>query len=243
MATATWKWSFVLNGQAAAGTLPFEVRVLSLATGDTRWSHPLNPRAVGSPKCVVGDLDGDNCPEVVVSEQPIVQALPVAEVTALDGLTGSPRWVWRGRAGRDVTYQNVALVLADFDGRGQREVCVSFGVAPESRRVEILDSQGRSRGARDTESVNLPELINVDLDGDGRDELLFRNAGRLCSVRGDLTEIWSWPTREPIREVLPASPRHAATVILGPSLGLDGVTGRPQRGRLISLDRFLKGLR
>jgi hypothetical protein len=121
----------------------------------------------------------------------------------------------------------VALVLADFDVRGRREVCVSFGVAPECRRVEILDSQGRSRGARDTESVNLPELIHVDLDGDGRDELLFRNAGRLCAVRGDLTEIWSWPTREPIREVLPASPRHAATVILSPSLGLDGATGRP----------------
>ena len=95
------------------------------------------------------------------------------------------------------------------------------------RRVEILDSQGRSRASRDTESVNLPELIHADLDGDSRDELLFRNAGRLCAVRGDLTDIWSWPTREPIREVLPASPRRAATVILNPSLGLDGATGRP----------------
>ena len=49
----------LLNGKAAAGTAPFELRVLSLATGDTRWSHPLNPGAVGSPTFVVGDLDGD----------------------------------------------------------------------------------------------------------------------------------------------------------------------------------------
>jgi hypothetical protein len=217
----------LLNGPAAAGTAPFELRVLSLATGDTRWSHPLNPGAVGSPSFVVGDLDGDKRPEVVVSEQPNVLGLPLTEVTALDGVTGKRRWLWRGRASRDVTYQNVALVLADFEGRGRREVCVGFGVAPECRRVEILDSKGRSRGGRDTESVKLPELVHVDLDGDGRDELLFRNAGRLCAVRGDLKEIWSWPTREPIREVLSASPGRAATVILSPSLGLDGATGRP----------------
>ena len=36
-----------------------------------------------------------------------------------------------------------------------------------------------------------------------------------------------WRTDDPIREVIPARPGRAATVVLSPSLGLDGATGRP----------------
>ena len=73
----------------------------------------------------------------------------------------------------------------------------------------------------------MPTLLNVDLDGDGRDELLFHDGGRLRACRGDLKEQWSRPTRETIREVIPASTGRPATVVLNPSLGLDGATGRP----------------
>ena len=81
---------------------------------------------------------------------------------------------------------------------------------------------------RDLNSADLPTLINVDLDGNGRDELLVHSAGRLCALRPDLTELWSWPSREAIREILPAAPGQPATVVLGSSLCLDGATGRPR---------------
>ena len=63
----------------------------------------------------------------------------------------------------------------------------------------------------------------------------LRNAGRLCRPRrphGDLVVAYS---RTHPRSS-PASPGRAATVILGPALGLDGGPGA-QRGRSISLDR------
>ena len=69
--------------------------------------------------------------------------------------------------------------------------------------------------------------MNVDLDGDGRDELLFHDGDSLRACHGDLEERWSRPTRETIREIIPASTGRPATVVLNPSLGLDGATGRP----------------
>ena len=90
----------------------------------------------------------------------------------------------------------------------------------------ILDAEGHERNGRDLESGSVHTLLNVDLDGDGRDELLFHDGGRLRACSGDLKERWSWPTRESIRDVVPASTRRPATVVLNPSLGL-GATGRP----------------
>ncbi len=52
-------------------------------------------------------------------------------------------------------------------------------------------------------------------------------ATSLHACRGDLEEQWSRPTRETIREIIPASTGRPATVVLNPSLGLDGATGRP----------------
>jgi hypothetical protein len=70
-------------------------------------------------------------------------------------------------------------------------------------------------------------LIAADLDGDGRDELLFHDAARHCACRGDLTALWSFRNRDSVREVIPATPGRPATVVLNPSLGVDGATGRP----------------
>ena len=48
---------------------------------------------------------------------------------------------------------------------------------------------------------------------------------RAC--RRDLSELWSLPTREAVRELLPGAQGRAATVVINPSLGIDGATGRP----------------
>ncbi len=126
-----------------------------------------------------------------------------------------------------IAIRSRTLCLADFDGSGRRDVCVSFGVEPGPRRVVILDARGQKRASRDLTADSLPALKSADIDGNGRDELLFHDGDRLCACRGDLTELWSLPTRDPIREVLPSPPGRAATVVLSPSLGLDGATGRP----------------
>ena len=215
-----------LKSNAPSAT-PFEFRALTLSTGETRWSHPLNPGAVGTATFAAGDLDGDASAEVVVCEQPLVLAEPVTELTARDGASGTVRWTWRSSPVRGLSDQKPKLCLANFDGSGRREVCISFAIAAPPR-VEILDANGHRRLGRDLNTADLPTLVNVDLDGNGRDELLVHSAGRLCALRPDLTELWSWPAREPIREVLPAALGQPATVVLGNSLCLNGATGRPR---------------
>ena len=84
----------MLNGKATRG---YELRL----SCESCRSQPVKRAGVihstrtrrGSPAFAVGDLDGDGRPEVVVSEQPIVQGVPVTEVTALDGQSGTARWV------------------------------------------------------------------------------------------------------------------------------------------------------
>ena len=221
------KSSCWLRAKAAFGTSSPELRVLSLTDGQTRWVHAFDPNAVASPAFAVGDVDGNGRPDVVVSENPWEGETGVTEVTALDGQSGKPLWSWRGGTARDEPDNVPRLHLGNFDGTGRRDVCINFGVAPERRRVAILDAQGHERSGRDLEAGSLPGLWVADLDGDGRDELLFHDGGSLRACRRDLSELWSLPTREAVRELLPGAQGRPATVVINPSLGIDGATGRP----------------
>jgi len=214
----------LLRGNSNMGPRPDELRVLSLATGATRWLHQLSRVGPMFPAFAVGDLDGDGRQEVIVSELQIGTAI---EVDVLDGRDGTIRWTWRGGEARGSSDQNAPLRLAGFDGGRRKDICVNFGIAEGRRRVVILDAQGQTRGSRELAPASLPMLVSADLDGDGRDELLFHDGDRLRAAEGDLVERWSWPTRELIREVVSGSSGRPATVVLNPSLGLDGATGRP----------------
>ena len=193
----------LLRAKAAIGASSPELRVLSLTDGQTRWVHTFDPNAVASPVFAVGDVDGNGRPDVVVSENPWAGASAVTEVTALDGRSGKPLWSWRGGAAQDEPDNVPRLQLGNFDGTGRKDVCISFGAAPGRRRVAILDAQGHERSGRDVEKGSLPGLWIADLDGDGRDELLFHDGGSLRACRRDLSELWSLPTRETVRELLP----------------------------------------
>jgi tRNA A-37 threonylcarbamoyl transferase component Bud32/outer membrane protein assembly factor BamB len=218
----------LLRAKAAiGGTSSPELRVLSLTDGQTRWVHAFDPNVVASPAFAIGNVDGNGRLDVVVSENPPKGASAATEVTALDGQSGKPLWSWRGGETPDGSDKKSALCLADFNGSGRREACVSFFGISHGRRLVILDAKGHERIGRDLESRPVPTLWNADLDGDGRDELLVHEGDRLRAYRADLEELWSWPTREQIRELLPAAPGRPATVVLNPSLGLDGATGRP----------------
>jgi len=217
----------LLDGVSASAPSPLELCVLSLASGEKRWKCRLDPGLPTAPAFAVGDLDGDRRPEVVVREHPDETDHPDGLVTALEGQTGTRRWTWRSGTQFAATDNTSTFRLVDFDGNGRKEVCLSFALSQKRRRVEIIDARGRSRVGRDIESVNPPTLWNVDLDGDGREELLIKGGSRLRACRGDLSEQWSVPGKEPIREILPAASGRPATVVMSPSLGIDGATGKP----------------
>ncbi len=217
----------LLRAKAVYGTSSPELRVLSLTDGQPRWVHALNPNASSSPAFAVGDVDGNGRPDVVISENPWEGESGVTHVTALDGQAGKPLWSWRGGTVRDEPDDVSRLHLGNFDGTGPRDVCISFGAAAARRRVAILDAKGHERTGRDLEKGSLPGLWVADLDGDGRDELLFHDGGFLRACRRDLRELWSLPTRETVRELLPGALGRPASVVINPSLGIDGATGRP----------------
>ncbi len=93
----------LFESSAPAGIGPVELRVLSAATGETRWSHPLDSRAGGLAAFAVGDLEADGHSEVILSEQLSASDETVQKVAALGGATGKPRWVWHGQPIADAT--------------------------------------------------------------------------------------------------------------------------------------------
>jgi hypothetical protein len=214
----------LLKSVATSGPRPRELRVLSLGTGETRWRHQLIQGTGTSPAFAIGDLDGDGRSEVVVSEQTYQEGQAI-EVAALDGQSGEPRWSWRGGETPDRPDKDLLLCLASFDGISRREACVNIGIAQDRRRVVILDAKGRERAGRELKPGSPPLLMNVDLYGDGRGELLFHDGASLRACRGDFSELWSRPSRERVEQVLPSHSGQPAMVILESMLALDGANG------------------
>jgi tRNA A-37 threonylcarbamoyl transferase component Bud32 len=198
-----------------SGPASFEVRAVSFRDGKILWAHPIRDDQA---RFAVGDLDGDGRFEVIVKDQPPAGSQSTIEVTAFDGRDGVRRWTWRGEGVRDPSRQGAPLVLADFDGKGRRQVCFDVG-----RRLVILDAHGHDR-TRHESSGKL--VACTDLEGDGRDELLLQDDDRLYARRGDLGELWSRSNREPIHQVIPAHPGRPATVVLNSMVALDGASGR-----------------
>ncbi len=209
-------------------TVAAALKAISLAGGKEVWLHRIRSSNPDASTFRLGDLDGDGRAEVVVLDEPARKDEVAFELVVLDGRDGSTRWTWHVE---DVDRKNPrlpALRLVDFDGKGQRDVCLNVGLADGRRRIVILDAQRRRRTRRELGADASSALESADLDGDGREELLLQYDGRLRACRGDLAEVWSWPTRQPVREILPAHAGQSAAVVLNPMLALDGATGHPR---------------
>lgn len=213
---------------AAPTTIRFRLVAVSLRDGTRRWTRPL--RYTGGPASFrVGDLDGDGRAEVVVADQPASGAKEPVEILALDGRDGALRWSWRGGNESDpFRLPDFPFRLAAFDGNGGRTVCVNIGRPANGRALMLLDSKGHERASRTTDARWWTTLEAADLDGDGRDEILWNFDSTLRAGRGNLEALWSRPYEGTVRNVLPACAGVSGTVVIEPSIGLDGASGRPR---------------
>ncbi len=166
-----------------------KVAAISLASGKTIWSRPILSGALPMPmnlEIALGDLDGDNRRDVVFKNETLARTEFVPVVTALSGRDGTDRWTWHGRDPYWGEPVPSLIVLADLDGKGMGRVCIDFKESPVTRRLVILDSNGRESERRQLPEDATSILRAADLDGDGRDELLLAHGGRLRAWGSDL---------------------------------------------------------
>ncbi len=214
---------FLIPPQFRPGRQPAQLAATSLIDGKQLWSTSLETTSFGTHVFAVDDLDGDGHPEIVLMR---FEYQTGATVTAFEGRDGSRRWTWSARFSRQ---PEPGLALADLDGDGKRQVCLSLTPLSGRRRVVILDGAGHERAYREVASDGTNELAAVDLDGDKHDELLLRSNDRLEVWNGDLKSLWSSTANSSqIDQILPASPGRPAEILLRSAVGLDGHSGRPR---------------
>ena len=119
----------------SAGGPDYMMVAVSLREGKRLWSQPLRfqPGSGSSGEVRITDLDGDASPEIVVMDQPNTDKL---QVRVLSGRDGKLRWDWHSAA--DSENNRPRLVLARLDGKGTRNVCVSFKESGQG--VPVRDS-------------------------------------------------------------------------------------------------------
>jgi len=173
---------------------PHAVRAFSGSDGSTIWtSAALDPDYVLWPRPAVGDLDNDGNVEVLVSLGRNVQNWGYhCTLAVLDGRDGKPKWShsWHGYL------DFLPPLLVDFDGNGRRSVCVGLHDHSTNNQIVIFDADGKERERWPLDvrvSSIFPMWQHGDLDGDGREELLFVREGKLWASRGVKDEfLWSW---------------------------------------------------
>ncbi len=173
---------------------PHAVRAFSGSDGSTLWtSSAIDPDYALWPRPAVGDLDGDGHAEVLVSHSRYEENRGhQCEMVVLNGHDGKPKWShsWQGNPNL------LPPLLVDFDGNGRRSVCVGLHDNSTNDQMLIFDADGKER-ERWPLDVRVSSIFQMwqhgDLDGDGREELLFVREGKLRASRGVKDEfLWSW---------------------------------------------------
>jgi hypothetical protein len=166
------------------------------------------------------------------------QEWPHAEVVVLDGAKGTPKWSWREpvvyqyNTNDHSLRSRVSPLLVNLGGK-QRAICVWTYHDLRGGQIVLLDGRGKERrrlpvtfrlngdywrqsraNPQDKYSPLFGSLFRVwavDLDGDGRDELVFFTSDRLCVMDGALQKVrWEWHLPEEECDLLDIRPATAS---------------------------------
>ena len=177
---------------------PLELNVVNGRTGQTLWPAPAvtvhHPQRLVWPEAVVADLDRDGSPEALALRHDGYDqrtGLYRCELLAVEGREGAVRWTWSWEAGFPELWPPVFLKSPTA---GPPLVCLVIQTSGVSTLV-ALDANGQERTRK---TLNLPGTQfdsgrfvwrTADVNGDGRDELLFLDDGRLCAAAGEALEV------------------------------------------------------
>lgn len=221
---------------SAGAPSEFELKGISLRDGASRWSRALEYQGFMSepPGFEIGQAEKGQPATVYITEAPGTQTSNELIVHALDGRDGTIRWTWRSGVGQDLGKVYGGIDPIDLDGKGKDSICVTYSNFRRECHILILDSQGRERARRDIPPEPVPTMyfppvgdFMLDLDGDGRDELVVWNNNRLSAWGRDMKELWSIPsTNWPSGWFLPSKPGQPCTLLLSPMTAIDGTSGQ-----------------
>jgi hypothetical protein len=228
----------IVRQPAQTGQSKFELKVISLHDGARRWVRVLDYHGFVSefPSVEIGEGTANEPAAVFVTELPTKNNSNELLVHALDGRDGTDRWTWRSGVGeRDRKVYGWIDAFA-LDREAKDSICVNYSELRRECHIVILDPRGQERVHRvvppePVSTAVFPPLLHhvIDLDGDGRDELIVWHDNRLCAWGRDLKDRWSIPARDwHILRVLPASPGRSSTLILPPASAIDGMSGQPR---------------
>jgi hypothetical protein len=193
---------------------------------------------------VVGQTDAGGAADVIVAS-----AVNRIQLASFNGKDGRQKWAWSGPEHlgwyvpadvRGLTPQ----VLASLDGTGRRSICLPVHDRRSGTyQVLIVGPQGRERHRLDLQPMPRKggafRLWNHDLDGDGKEELLFVGDGKVRAIKvlngGHQPPekcLWEWPLPNGPGDILgiqPAGKEGPAVVVVrsgSTAYALDGPTGQ-----------------
>jgi outer membrane protein assembly factor BamB len=214
--------------------------------GSLLWKGPgfapgvTGPRLpfVTPPRPLVRSVGRDSAAEIIVTTFLESRAF---EVVALDGKDGRPKWTWRGddatdangNAWEEATPQWVnlaagpALCVSIHDQKVQRQ----GGLVKSGFQLVLLDAtRGHVLQRRDLKSEAWRVAFwSLDLDGDGKDEVVFLDGGKVHATHGGVErELWTWPLPGGQGSILDMRPAMVVVAAGDSVYGLDGATGVPR---------------